>query len=225
MRPTILVVDDDAATRKMIATALEGNGYGVATATTASEALDAIQSEELDLVLLDLILPDGDGVDVCRQVRQYSAVSIIMVTAKRDLTDRLAGLDAGADDYVTKPISIGELLARVSALLRRKRMRDEEQVREICHGDVCLRQAEGVAAVEGREVKLSDTEAEILRILIEAGGEPLTLREIARQVWGEDETDPAVLQTHLINIRHKLEETPQSPRHLVATEDGAYHLA
>ncbi|MEA3404038.1 MAG: response regulator transcription factor [Armatimonadota bacterium] len=225
MRPTILVVDDDAATRKMIETALEGNGYRVVTATTASEALDAIQSEELDLVLLDLILPDGDGVEVCRQVRQYSGVSIIMVTAKRDLTDRLAGLDAGADDYVTKPLSIGELLARISALLRRKRMRDEEQAREICHGAVCLRQTEGVASVEGREVKLSDTEAEILRILVEAEGEPLSLREIAREVWGEDETDLAVLETHIANIRHKLEEAPESPRHLITTEDGAHHLA
>ncbi len=224
MGSTILVVDDDAATRKMIHTALAARDYEVVEAGTAVEALELIESANPEVVLLDLILPDGDGVDVCRRVRQFSDVSIIMVTAKRDLTDRLAGLDAGADDYVTKPLSMGELVARVSALLRRRHMREEEQGQQLRHAGIALRPAQGIATMDGRDVKLSGAETNILATLIEAEGEPLSPEELARRVWKEDETDPAVLRTHITNIRHKIETNPADPERLVADEEGRYRL-
>lgn len=225
MEPTILVVDDDAATRKIIHTGLQQNGYEVVEAGTAAEAIEAIDAEDPDVVLLDLILPDGDGVDVCRQVREYSDVSIIMVTARRDLTDRLVGLDAGADDYVTKPLSIGELVARVSALLRRRRMREEEPAAEMAWGGIRLEPDRRVATVDGREVKLSETEAGVLAALIQAKGEPLTAREITEEVWGEGDIDEMVLQTHISNIRHKIEENPERPQRLVTDQGGGYRIA
>lgn len=223
MRPTILVVDDDAATRKMINTALAQSGFDVVDAGTAEAALQAINRENPDVVLLDLILPDGDGVQVCKEVRKYSEVSIIMVTAKRDLTDRLAGLDAGADDYVTKPLSMGELVARVKSLLRRRRMREQEDPSEIQWGGVSLQSGSRVASVPGREAKLNELEAEILAALIEAKGETLSLDEIADEVWDDGEGDPMVLETHIANMRAKLEEDPDNPQHLVK-DDGGYRI-
>ncbi len=224
MGPKILVVDDDAATRKMINTALAENGFDVVEAGTAAGAVESINSEDPDVVLLDLILPDGDGVEVCREVRQYSGASIIMVTAKRDLTDRLAGLDAGADDYVTKPLSMGELVARVRSLLRRRRMREEEKPSELRWSGISLKPAEGVATVEGREVRLNEVEADILRALIEAEGEALSAEQIAEEVWDEGESESTVLETHIANIRAKLEADRGSPQHLVSGDDG-YRIA
>lgn len=220
MRPKILVVDDDAATRKMINTALEQNGFEVVDAGTATAAVQAINREDPDVVLLDLILPDGDGVQVCKEVREYSEVSIIMVTARRDLTDRLAGLDAGADDYVTKPLSMGELVARVKSLLRRRRMREQEEPVELQWGGVCLDARRRVVVVDGREAKLNELEAEVLAVLINAQGQPLSLHEIADKVWDDGEGDPMVLETHIANIRHKLEKDPENPRHLVEGSGG-----
>ncbi len=224
MPPMVLVVDDDAATRKMIDTALTGAGYEVVCAATAAEAVEAINREDPDIVLLDLILPDGDGVDLCRRVRSYSEVSIIMVTAKRDLTDRLAGLDAGADDYVTKPLSMGELVARVQALLRRRRMREQDQAADTRFGAITLQPSKRLARIEGREARLSEAEAGVLAALIEAEGRPLTPGELAGKVWGEGESDPMVLATHITNLRHKLEEDPAQPRHILTDGDGAYRV-
>lgn len=224
MRPKILVVDDDEATRKMIKTALTHDDFAVVCAGTAAGAIEAISREEPDVVLLDLMLPDGDGVDVCREVRRYSDVSIIMVTARRDLTDRLAGLDAGADDYVTKPLSMGELVARVRSLIRRRKMRDEEEASEIRWRGVTLRPSERIVLVEDRQAKLNDVETGVLRALIEAEGEILSPRQIADRIWDEGEGDPMVLNTHIANIRAKLEDDPASPRHLVS-DDGGFRIA
>ncbi|NLO06220.1 MAG: response regulator transcription factor [candidate division WS1 bacterium] len=224
MQPRILVVDDDAATRKMINTALGQSGFDILEAGTAAEAVEAIRREDPDVVLLDLILPDGDGVQVCREVRQYSDVSIIMVTAKRDLTDRLAGLDAGADDYVTKPLSMGELVARVKSLLRRRRMREQEEPSEIGRGDLSLNPSQRTATVAGREVMLSEVEASVLAALIGARGEALSSDQIADMIWSEGEGDPMVLQTHIANLRHKLEHDPHDPKYILSA-DGGYRIA
>lgn len=220
MRSTILVVDDDAATRKMINTALSKSDFDVVEAGTAADAIEAINREDPDVVLLDLILPDGDGVQVCKEVRQYSEVSIIMVTAKRDLTDRLAGLDAGADDYVTKPLSMGELVARVKSLLRRRRMREQEEPAEMQWGGVSLQRGRRVAAVEGREASLNEVESEILAALIAAQGGSLTPEQLADEVWDDGEGDPMVLETHIANIRYKLEDDPNNPRYIVGGDGG-----
>ena len=205
----------------MIDTALTQSGFEVVDAGTAAEAVSAIRGEDPDVVLLDLILPDGDGVEVCREVREYSEVSIIMVTAKRDLTDRLAGLDAGADDYVTKPLSIGELVARVKSLLRRREMRELEEPRdEMVWAGVALEPTSRLASVDGRQARLNDLEAGILELLIAAEGKPLSLVQIASGVWDDGEGDTMVLRTHIANIRHKLEADPANPAHVVDDESG-----
>jgi len=208
----------------MIDTALTQSGFDVVNAGTAAEAVSAIQREDPAVVLLDLILPDGDGVEVCREVREYSEVSIIMVTAKHDLTDRLAGLDAGADDYVTKPLSVAELVARVKSLLRRRQMRELEEPRdEMAWAGVSLQPASRVASADGREARLSELEAGILEMLIAAKGEPLSLAQMAGKVWDDDEGDTMVLRTHIANIRHKLEVDSANPVHVV-DGNGGYRI-
>ncbi|MCD6359584.1 MAG: response regulator transcription factor [Armatimonadetes bacterium] len=224
MSATILVVDDDAATRKMIQTALVESGFEVVQAATAAEAMAAVQRQEPDVMLLDLILPDGDGVEICRQVRTFSNVSIIMVTAKRDLTDRLAGLDAGADDYVTKPLAMGELVARIKSLLRRLQMRKKEPVREIAFGDVTLDCQHGRMCLPEQSVDMSEIEMSILRALADADGKPVTSDALCDRVWGPGRGDPIVLEAHIANIRHKIEENPSRPRRLVSEPGDAYRL-
>ncbi len=224
MAARILVVDDDPATRKMINTALSESGFEVLEAATAAEALAAVQQQQPDVMLLDLILPDGDGVDVCRQVRTYSDVSIIMVTAKRDLTDRLAGLDAGADDYVTKPLAMGELVARIRSLLRRLQMRREQPPRELRFGDLTLDCSQGQLCLPSERVAMTEVEMSILRALVEAEGKPLTSDELCDRVWGVGRGDPVVLEAHIANIRHKIEENPSRPRRLVSEPGDAYRL-
>mgnify|MGYP001214732172 CR=1 FL=1 len=224
MAARILVVDDDPATRKMINTALSESGFEVLEAATAAEALAAVQQQQPDVMLLDLILPDGDGVDVCRQVRTYSDVSIIMVTAKRDLTDRLAGLDAGADDYVTKPLAMGELVARIRSLLRRLQMRREQPPRELRFGDLTLDCSQRQLCLPSERVAMTEVEMSILRALVEAEGKPLTSDELCDRVWGVGRGDPVVLEAHIANIRHKIEENPSRPRRLVSEPGDAYRL-
>ena len=225
MRPTILVVEDDSATRKMIDTALEESGFSILNAGSAAEALQAIREQEPDLVLLDLVLPDADGVDVCRQAREFSDVNIMMVTAKRDLTDRLAGLAAGADDYVTKPLAMGELVARIKSQLRRRRMREQEQVEALEWGDLELDRGHSVVRIRGREIELTEVEMTVLCALAEAEGNPVTSADLCDLVWGEGKGDPIVLDTHIANIRRKIEDEVSHPRRLVTVSSVAYRLA
>lgn len=225
MRPTILVVEDDSATRKMIGTALEGGGFTVVGAENAAEALVAIREEKPDLVLLDLILPDDDGVNVCREVRQFSDVNIIMVTAKRDLTDRLAGLDAGADDYVTKPLSMGELVARIKSQLRRRRIRDHEAAGIVEWAGLSLDRGRSTVRVRGTEVALLGVEMGVMSALAEAQGATVSSADLCDAVWGEGKGDPIVLDAHIANIRMKIEENPARPKHLLTVAGIGYRLA
>lgn len=224
MSATILVVDDDAGTRKMINAALNAGGFEVIEAATAAEAMEALESRPPDLMLLDLILPDGDGVEICRQVRTFSNVSIIMVTAKRDLTDRLAGLDAGADDYVTKPLAMGELVARVKSLLRRLQMREHQQAPEIVFGDVSLDCQVNQICLPQHRVGMSEIEMSILRALVDAAGESVTADALCDRVWGVGSGDPMVLEAHIANIRYKIEDNPSRPIRLVTEMGDAYRL-
>jgi DNA-binding response OmpR family regulator len=225
MRPTILVVEDDSATRKMIDTALQDSGFAVLGAENAAEAMTAIKEGKPDLVLLDLILPDEDGVNVCREVRQFSDVNIIMVTAKRDLTDRLAGLDAGADDYVTKPLSMGELVARIKSQLRRRRIRDQDAAGIIEWADLHLDQGRSTVRVRGAEVELSGVEMGIMSALAEARGATVSSADLCDAVWGEGKGDPIVLDVHIANIRMKIEENPARPKRLLTVAGVGYRLA
>ncbi len=225
MRPKILVVEDDSATRKMIDAALHESGFTVLTAETAAQAVQAMKTQDPDLVLLDLILPDDDGVNVCREVRQFSDVNIIMVTAKRDLTDRLAGLDAGADDYVTKPLAMGELVARIKSQLRRRRMREQEEDDGLEWGELCLDRANSKVRVRGTDIELSEVEMAVLATLMEAEGKVVTPAEVCDTVWGEGRGDPIVLDAHIANLRRKIEDDPSHPRRLLTVAGVGYRLA
>ena len=224
MRPMILVVEDDDATRKMIHVALQDNGFAVISAGTAQEAMHAIREQSPDLVLLDLILPDADGVEVCRCVREFSDVNIIMVTAKRDLTDRLAGLDAGADDYVAKPLAMGELVARVKSQLRRRRMREEAEAEIIRCGDLQLDRSRLVVRVRGADVDMTEVEMGILSALAGAEDHLLSSAQICDAVWGKDAGDPIVLDAHIANIRRKIEHAPDHPEILLTVPGVGYRL-
>ncbi len=225
MRPKILVVEDDSATRKMIDAALHESGFTVLTAETAAQAVQAMKTQAPDLVLLDLILPDDDGVNVCREVRQFSDVNIIMVTAKRDLTDRLAGLDAGADDYVTKPLAMGELVARIKSQLRRRRMREQEEDDGLEWGELSLDRAHSKVRVRGTDIELSEVEIAVLAALMEAEGKVVTPAEVCDTVWGEGRGDPIVLDAHIANLRRKIEDDPSHPRRLLTVAGVGYRLA
>jgi len=225
MRPKILVVEDDSATRKMIDAALHESGFTVLTAETAAQAVQAMKTQDPDLVLLDLILPDDDGVNVCREVRQFSDVNIIMVTAKRDLTDRLAGLDAGADDYVTKPLAMGELVARIKSQLRRRRMREQEEDDGLEWGELSLDRAHSKVRVRGTDIELSEVEMAVLATLMEAEGKVVTPAEVCDTVWGEGRGDPIVLDAHIANLRRKIEDDPSHPRRLLTVAGVGYRLA
>ena len=225
MRPKILVVEDDSATRKMIDAALHESGFTVLTAETAAQAVQAMKTQDPDLVLLDLILPDDDGVNVCREVRQFSDVNIIMVTAKRDLTDRLAGLDAGADDYVTKPLAMGELVARIKSQLRRRRMREQEEDDGLEWGELSLDRENSKVRVRGTDIELSEVEMAVLAALMAAEGKVVTPAEVCDTVWGEGRGDPIVLDAHIANLRRKIEDDPCHPRRLLTVAGVGYRLA
>ena len=200
----ILVVDDERPIRRALEVTLSKAGYRVQTATNGDEALTAAALEPPDLVILDLMLPDADGADVCRQLRDWLAAPILLISAVGDESDKIRALDAGADDYVTKPFSPGELLARCRALLRRAAgQRGGEAVIEV--GELRDRPAPPTS-VAGEEVRLTPTEFDLLKALAVAGGRPLTHQMLLRTVWGPGYADEThLLRANMGRLRDKLQ--------------------
>ena len=187
-RASILLVDDDPLIRRSVAFLLQQEGYVVVEAASGGEALAAAHTARPDLVLLDLALPDLGGVEICRRLRREMAVPIIMLTARRAEADKIVGLDAGADDYVTKPIGSGELAARIRAALRRAQQGSVALpvTERLEVGDVCVDVAAHRVAVRGAEVALSPREFALLRVLVAHPGRALERQFIFREVWGHD---------------------------------------
>ena len=215
----ILVVDDERPIRRALEVTLSKAGYQVRTATTAQETLTAAALEPPDLVILDLMLPDADGAEVCRQLRDWLRSPILLISAVGDEPDKIRALDAGADDYLTKPFGIGELLARVRALLRRAAGANAgEQVIEAAglEIDVVRRLVTGPAG----EIPLTPTEFDLLKELAMAGGRPLTHQMLLRTVWGPGYTqETQLLRTHMGRLRDKL-EAGGVPRKAIETLTG-----
>jgi two-component system KDP operon response regulator KdpE len=214
----VLVVDDEPQFLRALATNLRGAGYEVETAATATEALGAAALHPPDAVVLDLLLPDGNGTDVCRELRTWSDAPIVVVSAVGDENEKIAALDAGADDYVTKPFATGELLARLRAALRRAGPSGEPV---LVVGPIRLDLEKQAVTVSDRPVHLTPLEYRILRVFAQNPGKLLTHRTILREVWGPAYGDESnYLHVYVSQLRKKLEPDPASPR-LLLTEPGA----
>ncbi|HMK63053.1 MAG TPA: response regulator transcription factor [Acidimicrobiales bacterium] len=219
----ILLVEDDERIRTSTRLALEEEGYDVDEATSGEGALDLFAERRSDVVLLDLMLPGIDGLECCRQLRHTSTVPIIMVTARTDTGDVVAGLEAGADDYVTKPFVVTELTARVAAALRRARATGAPTSFVI--GEVEVRPDEGVVLRHGEDVHCTRTE---FRLLCELGahqGKVLSREQLLDQVWGYDYFgDGRLVDVHIRRLRTKVEDDPANPRHILTVRGMGYKL-
>ena len=226
-KATILVVDDEPHVVRLVQANLQASGYQVLTAADGRAALQIVEEKVPDLVLLDLMMPGLDGYEVCRRIRDYSDVPIIMLTARGAEVDRIAGLDAGADDYLTKPFSVGELLARVRAVLRRSRCPEELRNRPpFRSGPLAIDFGRHQVTVAGRPVELSATEYRLLAALARNPDRVMLHEELLREVWGPEYRDEKeYLRVYIRYLRQKIEADPSHPQ-LILTQQGAgYRLA
>jgi two-component system response regulator RegX3 len=226
MSPRILVVDDEPSLVRGLTYALEREKYEVEVATDGEAAVDAALSQAIDLVILDLMLPKLSGEEVCRQIRARSGVPIIMLTAKDSERELLAGLEVGADDYVTKPFSASELIGRISALLRRRtldREANEQLVRTV--GGITIDLVRDRVTVEGEAVSLTPSEFKILSFLAAAPDAAYSRRQIMEHLWGSTFTaDEHTCEVHVSALRRKIERNPASPERLVTVRGVGYAL-
>jgi len=221
----ILIVEDEAAIAEPLAYLLEREGYETVYAADGPEALRRFERDGADLVLLDLMLPGMSGTDVCREIRTRSQVPIIMLTAKDTEIDIVVGLELGADDYVTKPYSSRELLARIKAVLRRRVEAEEVDPAIVEAGPVRMDLDRHVVSVDGKEVAMPLKEFELLEVLLRNAGKVLTRGQLIDRVWGADYFgDTKTLDVHVKRIRAKIEQTPSEPVHLVTVRGLGYRF-
>ncbi len=214
----VLVCDDERQILRALRVILRDAEFEVVTASTAEEALDAAAVRAPDAAILDLILPDGDGVEVCRSIREWSEMPIIVLSAVGEEGEKVRALDAGADDYVTKPFSPSELIARLNAALRRAGRTAEEPV--LSFDGLRIDLGARHVSRDGEEIRLTPTEYELLRVLARNPGRPLTHRALLTEVWGHAyEDDTQTLRVHIANLRRKLEPDPTAPR-FIRTDSG-----
>jgi DNA-binding response OmpR family regulator len=222
----ILIVDDEPAIVDSLAYALRRDGYEVEAAGDGQVALDAARTRPFDLVVLDVMLPGIAGTDVCRQLRAESAVPIILLTARGDEVDRVVGLELGADDYVTKPFSMAELLSRVRAILRRRALdRSDSPVRLVRIGGIEIDPLSHEVRVDDRVVPLTPSEFRLLSILAEEPERALTRADILRRLWQTEYVgDERACDSHIVNLRRKIERDPANPERIVTVRGVGYKL-
>ncbi len=225
-RARILVVEDEVSLADTVRYNLEREGYAVAVAPDGRQALDRFREETPSLVILDLMLPELSGLDVCRQIRQISNVPIIMVTAKDSEADKVSGLEIGADDYVTKPFSVRELVSRVRAHLRREEMTGGTQSSSMFSGGpVELDPSRHEVRVRGELVAVPPKEFALLEMLLRLKGRLLTRDHLIAEVWGSDYFgDTKTLDVHVKRLRQKVEEDPHQPAHLITVRGLGYRF-
>lgn len=222
---SLLLVDDEPRIRRVLRLALEDEGYEVAEAANGLDALAALRRQPPDVVLLDIMLPDRDGFTVCREIRRTSDVPVIMVTARTDSHDVVAGLEAGADDYVTKPLVAKELSARIRALLRRVEPANARQPDVLVVGDLTI-DVPGAEVTRGDTVlPLTRTEFKLLAELAGAEGRVLSREQLLSKVWGYGYFgDSRIVDVHIRRLRLKIEHDPATPKHLVTARGLGYRL-
>jgi len=226
--PTILLVDDEDSVRKVLAFPLERDGFTVVQAADGQEALDKFAAQPVDLVVLDIMLPRVDGLEVCKRLRATSTVPIIMLTARDDELDKVIGLELGADDYITKPFSIREFRSRVRALLRRARTPHagaEGQDERIEHEGMVIDVARRSVEVRGEAVQLTYVEFELLRTLAAAPGRVFSRRMLLEALWkSADYRDPRTIDVHVRHLREKLEAEPRTPEFILTVRGVGYRF-
>lgn len=226
----VLIVDDEKPISDIISFSLKKEGYEIAVAYDGEAALEQFESEHPDLIILDLMLPKIDGLEVCRQIRKTSQVPIIMLTAKDSEIDKVLGLELGADDYVTKPFSNRELTARVKANLRRNVVEqvpeeEEEEPAEIVIGDLVIHEDAFMASKNGVEIDLTHREFELLHYLAKHSGQVMTREHLLQTVWGYDYFgDVRTVDVTVRRLREKIEETPSHPNILMTRRGVGYFV-
>jgi DNA-binding response OmpR family regulator len=223
---TLLFIEDDDGIRLALRLALEDEGYTVHEAADGAEGLAQFAAHEVDLVLLDLRLPDMSGFDVCRSLRAGSIVPIIIITAQTDTHDMVAGLEAGADDYVTKPVVPKELAARIRALMRRVHLTENTTAaRSVMLGDIELRREQGVVLKGGEELSLTKTEYRLLCEFADHAGAVLSRDQLLERVWGYEYLgDSRLVDAHVRRLRLKVEDQPDDPQLIVTARGIGYRL-
>jgi two-component system KDP operon response regulator KdpE len=223
--PVAVIIEDEPQIRRFVRAALEAEGWSVHEAENMGRGLIEAGTRKPDLLVLDLGLPDGDGIDLIRDVRAWSPVPIIVLSARSDEADKVAALDAGADDYLTKPFGVGELLARVRANLRRPRPAADEAQPVLRFGDVEVDRQARLVRRGGKEVHLTPIEYRLLSVLLANAGRVLTHRQLLREVWGPSHAEQNhYLRIYMGHLRQKLEADPAQPRHLLTETGVGYRL-
>jgi two-component system KDP operon response regulator KdpE len=225
VKARVLVVDDETAILRFLKPALEANDYAMASAGTVADAIKRIAAETPDVVVLDLGLPDGDGKDVIRSVREWSDVPIIVLSARDREAEKIEALDLGADDFVNKPFGIGELMARIRAA-RRHRMQRHAEIPVLRVGDLVVDTLRHRVTRNSEELRLTPKEFELLSFLARHAGKVVTHRQILAAVWGPAHTqDTQYLRVYIGHLRQKIEDNPDDPR-IIVTEPGVgYRMA
>ena len=221
---TVLVIEDESSLASTLSYNLRKNGFNVVSAQDGVEGLRAVRRDHPDVIVLDLMLPKMDGLEVCRRVRAESDVPILMLTAKSEELDKVVGLEMGADDYLTKPFSMRELMARVRALLRRATAREPDaESQRISFGEVVLDPRGRVVHRGGEEIMLKPKEFDLLYFLVRNAGQVFTREHILENVWGYDFFGGSrTVDVHVRWLRERLEETPAKPQHLLTVRGVGY---
>jgi len=224
-RVHVLVIDDEAAIRRFLRAALTSQGYQVTEAATGSDGLAQAATRTPDLILLDLGLPDLDGLAVTQRLRAWTGTPIVVLSARGQEADKIAALDAGADDYVTKPFAIGELSARMRAALRRSAHDGDGESDLFESGDLRIDRGRRTVSLQGKEVRLTPIEWKLLVALAKRPGRVLTHGHLLREVWGPGAGEQHhYLRVYMAQLRHKLEDDPARPRHLTTEPGVGYRL-
>lgn len=219
----VLVVDDEPAIRHFLHASLHAHGDEVFEAATGQQALSAVVAHRPDLLILDLGLPDMDGIEVTRRLREWTHLPIIILSVREQEKDKVAALDAGADDYLTKPFGIGELLARMRVAMRHTLQPAADSA--FTTGELTVDLGRRLVSVGGHEVQLTPTEYDLLRILVMNAGKVLTHHQLLRQVWGVAfDQEAHMLRVNISNLRHKIESNPARPRYIITEPGVGYRL-
>jgi two-component system KDP operon response regulator KdpE len=226
MKPLVLMIEDDPQIRRFLRAALAAEDYQFHEALTAEEGIAQAAARQPDLVLLDLGLPDRDGLEVIRGIRLWSQLPIVVLSARGQEKDKIAALDLGADDYVAKPFAVGELLARIRAALRRAAPVAADGANAVIRfGDVQADFEKRLISVRGEEVHLTPNEYKLLQVLIKHAGRVVTQRQLLNEVWGPQHTEQSqYLRVYVAQLRRKLERDPARPRHLQTEPGVGYRL-
>ena len=224
--PTILIIEDEPPLRRFLRVTLGTQDYRVIEATTGAEGLKLAATSQPDLIILDLGLPDTDGVEIAKRLREWSAVPIIVVSARGKEQDKVVALDAGADDYLTKPFGVGELLARVRVALRRQNIANAETGDPTFEvGPIKVDLSRHEVTVSGQAVHLTPNEFKLLTVLVKNSGKVLTHKQLLKEVWGPDSADQShYLRVYMNQLRQKLEADAARPRYLLTEPGVGYRL-